>query len=49
MPITAKLNIPSEIKDISFGRTLINWDNQGAAVSTEGYKNSCYFHIKRSI
>ena len=28
MPITAKLNIPSEVKDISFGRTLINWDNQ---------------------
>jgi len=28
MPITAKLNILSEVKDISFGRTLINWDNQ---------------------
>ena len=28
MPITAKLNIPEETKNISFGRTIIDWDRQ---------------------
>ena len=28
MPITADLNIPEEVKPISFGRTLVDWNRQ---------------------
>ena len=42
MPIKAKRSIQAGIKDVSFGRTLINWDSQSLLFQLsdgKGYKH----------
>jgi len=36
MSVKAKLQIPTEIKDVVFGRTVINWDSQTIIYQYDG-------------